>query len=173
VNKALKRLTKIAMEEGCSGIDVASDPAEFETMWMARKRLFATFTRLKPSPIATDIVVPLSKIPTALKGIQEIGKKNDIKISTYGHAGDGNLHSLLMADLRIPGESERAHKAHDEINRMAMHLGGTITGEHGIGLEKKKLAPEEHGAVGIEIMRRIKNALDPNGIMNPDKIFEM
>jgi glycolate oxidase len=173
LRKALKRFTKIAMEEGCSGIDVAASPTEFETMWMARKRLFATFTRLKPSPIATDIVVPLSKIPTALKAIQEIGKKNDIKISTYGHAGDGNLHSLLMADLRVSGESERAHKAHDEINEMAMQLGGTITGEHGIGLEKKKLTPKEHGAVGVEIMQRIKKALDPNGIMNPDKIFEV
>ncbi|MDD1769013.1 MAG: FAD-binding oxidoreductase, partial [Methanomassiliicoccales archaeon] len=68
---------------------------------------------------------------------------------------------------------ERAHKAHDEINEMAMQLGGTITGEHGIGLEKKKLAPKEHGDVGIDIMRRIKKALDPNGIMNPDKIFEV
>lgn len=173
VNKALKRFTKIAMAEGCNGIDVASNAAEFETMWMARKRLFAMLTRLKPSPIATDIVVPLSKIPAALKEIQEIGRKNDIKITTYGHAGDGNLHSLLVADLRVPGESERAHKTHDEINQMAMRLGGTITGEHGIGLEKKKLAPEEHGEIGIEIMRRIKKVLDPNGIMNPDKIFEV
>ncbi|MDD1764981.1 MAG: FAD-binding protein, partial [Methanomassiliicoccales archaeon] len=173
VNKALKRFTKIALEEGCDGIDVAKGPTEFETMWMARKRLFATFTRLKPSPIATDIVVPLSGIPAALKAIQDIGNRNDIKISTYGHAGDGNLHSLLLADHRIPGESERAHKAHDEINEMAMQLSGTITGEHGIGLEKKKLLSKEHGLVGVEIMKRIKSALDPNGIMNPDKIFEV
>jgi glycolate oxidase len=173
VNKALKRFTKIALEEGCDGIDVAKGPTEFETMWMARKRLFATFTRLKPSPIATDIVVPLSGIPAALKAIQDIGNRNDIKISTYGHAGDGNLHSLLLADHRIPGESERAHKAHDEINEMAMQLSGTITGEHGIGLEKKKLLSKEHGLVGVEIMKRIKSAMDPNGIMNPDKIFEV
>lgn len=172
VNKALKRFTRIALEEGCDGIDVAKSPTEFETMWMARKRLFATFTRLKPSPIATDIVVPLSGIPAALKAIQDIGNRNEIKISTYGHAGDGNLHSLLLADHRIPGESERAHKAHDEINEMAMQLSGTITGEHGIGLEKKKLISKEHGLVGVEIMKRIKSALDPNGIMNPDKIFE-
>ncbi|MCJ7516922.1 MAG: FAD-binding protein [Methanomassiliicoccales archaeon] len=172
VNRALKRFTRIALEEGCDGIDVAKGPTEFETMWMARKRLFATFTRLKPSPIATDIVVPLSGIPAALKAIQDIGNRNEIKISTYGHAGDGNLHSLLLADHRIPGESERAHKAHDEINEMAMQLSGTITGEHGIGLEKKKLISKEHGLVGVEIMKRIKSALDPNGIMNPDKIFE-
>jgi glycolate oxidase len=173
VNRALKRFTRIALEEGCDGIDVAKGPTEFETMWMARKRLFATFTRLKPSPIATDIVVPLSGIPAALKAIQDIGNRNEIKISTYGHAGDGNLHSLLLADHRIPGESERAHKAHDEINEMAMQLSGTITGEHGIGLEKKKLLSKEHGLVGVEIMKRIKSALDPNGIMNPDKIFEV
>lgn len=172
VNRALKRFTRIALEEGCDGIDVAKSPTEFETMWLARKRLFATFTRLKPSPIATDIVVPLSGIPAALKAIQDIGNRNEIKISTYGHAGDGNLHSLLLADHRIPGESERAHKAHDEINEMAMQLSGTITGEHGIGLEKKKLISKEHGLVGVEIMKRIKSALDPNGIMNPDKIFE-
>lgn len=172
VNKVLKRFSKIAFEEGCKRVDVAKDPAEFENMWMARRRLFATFTRLKPSPIATDIVVPLSKIPQAIREIQEIARKNDIVISTYGHAGDGNLHSLMLADLRVSGESERAHKAHDEINEMAMALGGTITGEHGIGMEKRKLTVEEHGDVGVDIMRTIKKALDPNGIMNPDKIFE-
>lgn len=173
VQKTFNRFRKIAMEEKCRELKIATDPDEMEKLWAARKRLFATLTRLKPSPIATDIVVPLSQIPTAIKKIREISEKYDIKITTYGHAGDGNVHSLLLADLRVPGESERAHKAHDEINRMAIALGGTITGEHGIGLEKKSLIVEEHGEVGLDIMRRIKKAIDPKGIMNPDKIFEV
>ncbi|MBM4237063.1 MAG: glycolate oxidase subunit GlcD, partial [Euryarchaeota archaeon] len=171
--KALNKFRKIADEEKCAGIEIATNPAEMERMWAARRRLFATFTRLKPSPIATDIVVPLSKIPEAIREIQEIARKNDVKITTYGHAGDGNVHSLLLADLRIPGESDRAHKAHDEINWMALRLGGTITGEHGIGLEKREMTKDEHGEVGVDIMRRIKKAIDPKGIMNPDKIFEV
>ncbi len=171
--KALNKFRKIADEEKCAGIEIATDPVEMERMWAARRRLFATFTRLKPSPIATDIVVPLSKIPEAIREIQEIARKNDVKITTYGHAGDGNVHSLLLADLRIPGESDRAHKAHDDINWMALRLGGTITGEHGIGLEKREMTKDEHGEVGVDIMKRIKKAIDPKGIMNPDKIFEV
>lgn len=173
VMKTYNRFKKIALEERCKDIKIATDPEEMEKLWAARKRLFATLTRLKPSPIATDIVVPLSQIPVAIKKIRELSEKYDIKITTYGHAGDGNVHSLLLADLRVPGESERAHKVHDEINRMAIALGGTITGEHGIGLEKKSLIAEEHGEVGVDIMRRIKKAIDPKGIMNPDKIFEV
>lgn len=173
INRDLDRFTKIAMEEGCLGIEMATEKEEREQMWAGRKRLYATQVRLKPGPIATDIVVPLSRISMALTRINEISEKHDLRISSYGHVGDGNIHSLIIADLRVPEEGHRAHKAHDDINRMAIELGGTITGEHGIGIEKMHLLTEEHGEVGVEIMKRIKNAIDPKGIMNPGKLFEV
>lgn len=173
INRDLDRFTKIAMEEGCLGIEMATEKDEREQMWAGRRRLYATQVRLKPGPIATDIVVPLSKISIALTRINEISEKHDLRISTYGHVGDGNLHSLILADLRIPEEGHRAHEAHDDINRMAIELGGTITGEHGIGIEKMHLITEEHGEVGVEIMKRIKDAIDPKGIMNPGKLFKV
>lgn len=169
----LEKFTKIANEEGCIGIEMATKEKDREQMWAGRKRLYATLVRLKPGPIATDIVVPLSMISTALTRIDEISKKHDLRISTYGHVGDGNIHSLIIADLRIPDESRRANEVHDDINRMAIELGGTITGEHGIGIEKMHLITEEHGDLGVEIMKRIKDAIDPKGIMNPGKLFKV
>jgi glycolate oxidase len=157
INRDLDRFTRIAMEEGCLGIEMATEKDEREQMWAGRRRLYATQVRLKPGPIATRI--------------NEISEKHDLRISTYGHVGDGNLHSLIIADLRIPEESHRSHEAHDDINRMAIELGGTITGEHGIGMEKMHLIAEEHGEIGVEIMKRIKDAIDPKGIMNPGKLF--
>jgi len=173
IERDIERFKKIAFEEGCLGVEMATDEAERDAIWAGRKRLYATLVRLKPGPITTDIVVPLPKISEALTKINEIAERRGLKISTYGHVGDGNLHSLILADLRIPDEAERAHLAHDDINRMAMELGGTITGEHGIGIEKMHLLKEEHGEVGYELMKRIKDAIDPKGIMNPGKLFEV
>jgi glycolate oxidase len=173
IERDLDRFTTIATEEGCLGIEMATEAREREQMWAGRKRLYATMVRLKPGPIATDIVIPLSQISTALTKVNEISKKYDLKISTYGHVGDGNIHSLILADLRIPDESHRAHQAHDDLNRMAIDLGGTLTGEHGIGIEKMHLLAEEHDEVGVELMKKIKDAIDPKGIMNPGKLFEV
>ena len=173
IQRDLEKFTKIAKEEECLGIEMATEAKEREQMWAGRKRLYASLVRLKPGPIATDIVVPLSQISTALTKINEISSKYDLKISTYGHVGDGNIHSLIIADLRLPDEGHRAHEAHDELNRMAIDLGGTITGEHGIGIEKMHLLVEEHDDVGVEIMMKIKDAIDPKGIMNPGKLFEV
>lgn len=173
IDRSLSRFSEIAKTEGCTSIDYSDDEEEMERMWAGRRRLFATLVRLKPAPITTDIVVPLSKISAALSEIRRIGREVDLKIATYGHVGDGNIHSLILADPRVGGEIERAHQAHDAINRMALSLGGTITGEHGIGIEKKKITVEEHGEIGVELMNRIKKCIDPKGIMNPDKVFEV
>jgi glycolate oxidase len=173
IEEDLEKFRRVAMEEGCLGIEVATKGEEREAMWAGRRRLYATMVRLKPGPIATDIVVPLSKISSAITRVYQIAEKHDLRISTYGHVGDGNMHSLILADLRIKEEAERAHRAHDDINRMALELGGTITGEHGIGIEKMHLLKEEHSEVGLDMMRRIKRAIDPKGIMNPGKLFEV
>lgn len=173
IDKSMEKFEEIAMTEGCMGIEASNDEKKREAMWAGRRKLFPTLVKMKPAPITTDIVVPLSKISIALKETQKISEEYGLKIATYGHVGDGNIHSLILADLRVKGESERAHQAHHAINRMALSLGGTITGEHGIGIEKREITVEEHGEVGVEIMKKIKKAIDPKGIMNPDKIFEV
>jgi len=171
--KELSKFEKFAKEEGCLGVDAATDEEKMKNLWLARNELYAALVKLKPAPVITDIVVPLSRISDALAGIQRIAKEYDLEIANYGHVGDGNIHSVIMSDFRVKGEHERAHDAHMDINRMSLALGGSLTAEHGIGLERKDLLAEQHGEIGVEIMRKIKKALDPKGIMNPGKVFEV
>ena len=171
--KELSKFEKFANSEGCLGIESSTDEEEMRELWTARNELYAALVKLKPAPVITDIVVPLSRIAEALEGIENISKEYNLQIANYGHVGDGNIHSVIMSDFRVPGEHENAHNAHQAINRMSLSLGGSLTGEHGIGLERKELLVEQHEEIGVEIMRRIKKAIDPKGIMNPDKLFEV
>ena len=153
-------------------IKVAQSEEEALKLKSARRTAFSALARTKPTTILEDITVPRSEIAVMLKKIQEISKKYNIQIGTFGHAGDGNLHPTCLTDERNHDEIKRAEQAYGEIFEEAVKLGGTITGEHGTGLAKKKFLHLVTGYTSIDTMRTIKKALDPNYILNPGKIFD-
>jgi len=130
-----------------------------------------SLAKLRPSTFCEDATVPRSKVPDMIRIVTEIAQKYNLQIGTFGHAGDGNLHPTIVTDLRIPEEMERVYKAMDEIFLTALELGGTLSGEHGIGLGKLKYMPNQFGEVGMDVMRNLKKSLDPNNILNPGKLI--
>jgi len=150
---------------------IAKDDVEREKLWTARRSALPALGRVKPTCILEDATVPRSKIPDMIKAINEISKKYNIMIGTFGHAGDGNLHPTIITDERNKEEMGRVEKAIDEIFKSALELNGTLTGEHGIGITKMKYLKDEFGETGVEAMKKVKHALDPNNIFNPGKLF--
>jgi len=126
---------------------------------------------LKPHKINEDVVVPLGKLPSILERISDISKKYGLMIANFGHAGDGNIHVNVLFDRAIQGEEQKAQRATEEIFRVVVELGGALSGEHGIGISKSHFLPMEVGDVGIQTMKKIKEAFDPNLVLNPGKIF--
>jgi glycolate oxidase len=152
-------------------ISIAKDDAERDKIWEARRSALPALGRVKPTCILEDATVPRSRVPDMIKAINDIAKKYNILIGTFGHAGDGNLHPTIITDERNKEEMARVEKAIDEIFESALKLNGTLTGEHGIGVTKMKYLQGEFGKAGVEAMRRVKKALDPNNIFNPGKIL--
>jgi len=146
---------------------VARDAAEAEELWIARRSAFASVSRIKPSIIGEDATVPRDQIPQAVREIQAIAARHALTIAVLGHAGDGNLHPTILADERDPEEMKRVHLAVDEIFRALLALGGTLSGEHGIGRMKSPYLQLETGQGALAVMRTIKRALDPRNVLNP------
>ncbi len=148
----------------------ASGGEEVVELWKARKSAYAVLARLKPNFVLEDVTVPISQVVRMFKGVQDIAERNRVSIATFGHAGDGNLHPQVLWDATQPGETQRVEKAVDELFALAIKLGGTLTGEHGIGLSKAAYMGLEHGSVSMDMMRVLKRACDPNNILNPGKM---
>jgi glycolate oxidase len=136
----------------------------------ARRAVLPALSRLEPLTILEDATVPRSRIAEMVSRIQEIAKRHDLTIGTFGHAGDGNLHPTVVLDPADADAIHRAHEAFDEIFGEAIAMGGTITGEHGVGLVKLHHLERQLGADQLALMRRIKAAFDPHGILNPGKL---
>jgi glycolate oxidase len=128
---------------------------------------------VNPDKFNEDIVVPRSRVPEVIRRIEQIQNRYDIPIVNFGHAGDGNIHVNIMIDKSLPGELAKAHEAIKEVFQAALDLGGTMSGEHGVGLAKQPFIPMELSADQIAAMRAIKNGLDPNNILNPGKILPL
>jgi glycolate oxidase len=158
-------------EIGANSIKIAGSEQEKNQLWKARKLISPAITRIKPTKISEDATVPLSQIPVMFKRLKEIKEKFRVNLVVCGHAGDGNLHPNIVADIRDQEEMERAEKAVEEIFKYAVELGGTLSGEHGIGTMKAPFMEMEVGKEGLHLMKVIKDAWDPNQIMNPGKIF--
>jgi len=154
-----------------SFFQTARDADEALKLATARRTALSALARLKPTTILEDATVPRSCIAPMLQVIQESARKHNVTIGTFGHAGDGNLHPTCLTDERDKDEIARAHAAFDEIFDAAISMGGTITGEHGVGLAKKRYLPRLVGEPGIRVMKGIKNAFDPKGLLNPGKVF--
>jgi glycolate oxidase len=151
---------------------VARTEDEAEALWTARRGLSPAIRRLGfPDKISEDICVPRHALPDAVQEVERIGRRNELTVLTFGHAGDGNLHVNVLLDRGNPSERNRGETAVREIMEATLALGGTISGEHGIGLTKQAFMPMEVAPRGLEIMKAIKRAFDPNNIMNPGKMF--
>jgi glycolate oxidase len=167
-----------AVEEVCRlhharEVRIARDAAERELLWKGRKNAFGAMGRLAPSNYTLDGVIPRSKIPQALRRIQEIGEKYNFRIGNIFHAGDGNLHPIVLFDPRDLVQYEKAVEASAEIIRYCVEIGGALTGEHGIGMEKSELMPLLFSDDDFALMRRIHDAFNPVNALNPGKMFPL
>lgn len=172
VEKDAERIKEFCFS--CHALDVmtAETQADAQTLWEARKALSPVLYKIAANKINEDIVVPINKIPDMVEVTQRIQRTSGLKVVSFGHAGDGNIHCNIMYDKSDKDELERAEKAVEELFSETLRLGGTITGEHGVGITKKRFLPNEIGEVQIELMRGIKKVFDPLNILNPGKIFE-
>ncbi|WP_316568304.1 glycolate oxidase subunit GlcD [Neobacillus sp. YIM B06451] len=171
VERDMAKITEICLQENAFSVEVARTEQEAEALRMARRTALSALARLAPTTILEDATVPRSEIARMVKSITEIAGKYNLNICTFGHAGDGNLHPTCPTDIRNREEMDRVEKAFEEIFARAIELGGTITGEHGVGIMKAPYLEMKLGKEGVAAMRAVKAALDPNNIMNPGKIF--
>ncbi|KYC64222.1 glycolate oxidase subunit GlcD [Heyndrickxia coagulans] len=171
VERDIEKMAEICRAEKAVDVQVAKSPEHAEALMTARRTALSALARLKPTTILEDATVPRSEIAKMVVAINGIAEKYGLNIGTFGHAGDGNLHPTCLADIRDQDEMERVEKAFAEIFQKAIELGGTITGEHGVGRAKAPYLEWKLGETGIGVMNAIKNALDPNHILNPGKVF--
>ena len=172
VGRDAARIQDICMRYGASRVEIAEDEESEENLWRARRAISPSLLKISPTKINEDITVPRSKIPDILRKINEIAKRSGLDIVNFGHAGDGNIHVNIMIDKRKEEDVSRAHGAVKEIFQATLTMGGTISGEHGIGITKAPYLRMELGDLGVEIMKRIKRVFDPNNVLNPGKIFQ-
>jgi len=165
------QVAEICRQSGAREVRVAKDAAEANALWQARRDIYAAIMRLKPSTLPEDICVPRSKIPAMAQRVAEVREKYGLVMPMWGHVGDGNLHPSIMCDRRDADEMRRVHAALGEIFETAIALGGTLTGEHGIGILKKEYLPTNLSATAIAQMKAVKQLFDPHGILNPGKVF--
>ncbi|TKC18100.1 FAD-binding oxidoreductase [Robertmurraya kyonggiensis] len=165
------KVQEVCKEVGVREVKVAATSEEAEKLWRARKLVSPAIVRVKPTKISEDATVPRSKIPAMFQRLKEIKDKYNLDLVVFGHAGDGNLHPNIIADKRNQEEMKRVEMAVEEIFTAAIELGGTLSGEHGIGTMKAPFMEMELGEVGLDMMKRIKQSWDPKNILNPGKIF--
>ncbi|HYM92049.1 MAG TPA: FAD-linked oxidase C-terminal domain-containing protein [bacterium] len=161
----------ICRQYGAREIRIAHTEAERERLWLGRKAAFGTMGRIAVNYYLHDAAVPRTRLPQVLRRVQEIGRREGLTLANVFHAGDGNLHPIIIFDARIPGETERVIRAGEEMLRLCVEAGGTISGEHGIGFEKNNYMPWIYSAADLAAMRRVKDVFDPAAIMNPWKLF--
>ena len=162
----------VCNEVGATQVIVAEDQEQAQTYWKARSAGFAAVFGAAPTVLAEDVTVPRTRMAEFIHRVVEICAKADLEVAIIGHAGDGNLHPSVMTDAKDPAHFQKAQRAVDEIIEAAVEFGGVLSGEHGIGLEKQKFMRRTQDPIFIEIMKKIKGIFDPNGILNPGKIWE-
>mgnify|MGYP000952663536 FL=1 len=175
VRTEIEAIRTICSRNEAFRVDYTEDPKRIDELWKGRKQMIPSLSALKPEfatvMLADDMAVPISRVPEAIVGFEEIERQYDILIPTYGHAGDGNLHTKVLLDPENPDHWKQAERAVESIYDLVLKLGGTVTGEHGVAMSKAEYFKKER-ADSIPFMRAIKHALDPRNIMNPYKIFD-
>jgi len=158
--------------QGAREVRVSSSEKENEQLWFARRSAFGAVARMRPTCIIEDATVPVSFLTTTIKKVVEICERNRVQVAVLAHAGDGNLHPLMLCDQRDQDEMARIHKSMDEIVDYALSVGGTLSGEHGIGINKAKYLPRQLSQTSLKMMKAIKQTFDPRGILNPGSFLE-
>jgi glycolate oxidase len=166
------QMESLARSHGAREVRAARDDAEAVQLASARRNAFSALARRRPTTILEDVTVPRSELATMVGFIAKTAAAYRLQIGTFGHMGDGNLHPTFLADERDADEMHRVHQALEAIVTRTLELGGTITGEHGVGLAKKPWLRQQMGDASLDLMRRIKQTLDPRGLLNPGKMFD-
>ncbi|MBN2034364.1 MAG: FAD-binding protein, partial [Deltaproteobacteria bacterium] len=166
----LSKVLEIFRKNHAGEVKEAGSAIEAAELWKARKSAYAVLARIKTHFVLEDVTVPISKVAAMLQGVNEIARKYNLQIATYGHAGDGNLHPQILYDGYDPDQVRRMEEASGELFKLAVGLEGTLTGEHGIGLSKAAYMSLEHDPVAMDVMRSLKRLFDPNNILNPGKM---
>jgi len=171
VEHDIEQIAAICRAEGAVRVQLAQNAEEGAKLMAARRAALSALSRVRPTTILEDATVPRAQLAEMVEQVDVIARKYGVQICTFGHAGDGNLHPTCLTDERDKDEIHRVEQAFAEIFHAAIKLGGTITGEHGVGMAKAGFLDLKVGPSGIDLMKRIKQAFDPKGIMNPGKIF--
>ena len=172
VESEAARMMAIAEQGGAREVKMAADDAEGARLAAARRNAFSALARLRPTTILEDVTVPRSELAGMVKFINETAAKHRLMVGTFGHMGDGNLHPTFLTNERDLEEMHRVELALEEIVEKVISIGGTVTGEHGVGLAKKAFLRRQLGEGSYALLQLVKNALDPNALLNPGKIFD-
>ena len=172
VAEEAEQMLALARARGARDVRIARDDAEALQLASARRSAFSALARVRPTTILEDVTVPRDKLAEMVAFVAEVAKKHKLLVGTFGHMGDGNLHPTFLTDERNTEEMARVHEALEDIVTKTLALGGTITGEHGVGLAKKAWLRRQVGENSHDLMREIKRAWDPQNLLNPGKIFD-
>ena len=166
-------MKSIALACGATSVREAKTPMEAQELATARRTAFSALARIRPTTILEDVTVPRDRLAELVARISSIATAHNVLVGIFGHFGDGNVHPTFLTDERNSEEMGRVEKAIEETVRAALDLGGTITGEHGVGLAKKAFMPMQFGAAEMKLLAAVKSALDPNRLLNPGKILDI
>jgi len=169
LEQAAERVAAAARNDGAIDVTLAKTEGEVQRLWQTRKALSPALRNIAPKKINEDVVVPVSEIPALIDGLQALSQQYGITIVNFGHAGNGNIHVNLLVDPDDPEQMKNAGHCLDEVFTLVLKLNGTLSGEHGVGLEKRDFVAREIDATTLDLMRRIKAQFDPHNILNPDK----
>lgn len=173
VEEEAEAMAEIAKEKGAISVEQATDEAHATRLATARRSAFSALARIRPTTILEDVTVPRSRLVEIVEYVEEVAKKHNLDIATFGHFGDGNVHPTILTDETDHEEMERVEMALSDIFDKTIELEGTITGEHGVGLAKKPFLPRQFSDASYPLLRQVKSAIDPAGLLNPGKIFEL
>lgn len=171
VEKAVEEIKKLCIQQGATGFEIAQTKKEAANLWKARKAISPALFTYGPDKINEDIVVPRSKVPDMVRKINALRAETELTMVSFGHAGDGNIHFNIMLNKKNKEELKKADAAVEALFGYTLELGGTISGEHGIGITKAPYLAKEIGPVELALMKKLKMVFDPKGILNPGKIF--
>ena len=167
----IEEIARIALGNGATTTRVSQDEVERMAFWAGRKAAFPAVGRISPDYFCMDGTIPRRRLPEVLRRMEELSQKYGLGVANVFHAGDGNLHPLILYDANVPGELDRAEEFGNDILRLCVEVGGVLTGEHGVGIEKRDLMPEMFGEEDLRQQQRVKCAFDPDLLLNPGKVF--
>jgi glycolate oxidase len=171
VDHLIGQVERIARDNGSVTCVVSQSEEERLAFWAGRKAAFPAVGRISPDYYCMDGTIPRKELPRVLHGMRELSRKYGLRVANVFHAGDGNLHPLILYDANIPGELDKAEQFGADILRLCVRVGGVLTGEHGVGVEKRDLMGEMFNRIDLDQQMRVKCAFDPNHLLNPGKVF--